>query len=214
MSKIITPKFRASYVTLFTPRKANETAEPKYSIVALFEKEPEVPAGSATLAAMQKLVIETAVEKFGSKLGGVEGVKKAFASGKLKSPFRKNDEGKYPDEYPVFITFSTSEKYPPGVVDRYKGPDGKPRVITDPDDVYSGCYARAEVKAFAYDTAGNRGVSFGLNNVQKLGEGDRLDSRTRATDAFGAFEDDAADFGEMGSGVDAGGDDPLGLDDA
>jgi hypothetical protein len=30
-----------------------------------------------------------------------------------------------------------------------------------------------------YDTNGNKGVSFGLNNLQKIAEGERIDGRTR-----------------------------------
>jgi hypothetical protein len=45
---------------------------------------------------------------------------------------------------------------------------------------------RASLRAFAYDTNGNKGVSFGLNNIQKLGEGQRLDGRKAATDEFDA----------------------------
>ena len=45
---------------------------------------------------------------------------------------------------------------------------------------------RASFTAFAYDNNGNVGVSFGLNNVQKLREGTRLDNRVAATDEFTA----------------------------
>ena len=49
---------------------------------------------------------------------------------------------------------------------------GKP--ILDPARVYAGIWCRAEVNLFSYDTDGNRGVSFGLNNFQRLADGRRL----------------------------------------
>jgi hypothetical protein len=45
---------------------------------------------------------------------------------------------------------------------------------------------RAQLRAFSYDSNGNKGVSFALNNIQKLGDGERLDNRQAATDAFEA----------------------------
>jgi hypothetical protein len=191
MSKFITPKFRVSFPNLFEARRANPESKPKFSVVGLFTDDPEVPPGSISYAEMQKIAIQAALDKFGN----TDDTKKKIKSGKIKMPFRKNDEGKYPEEYPYYITFSTDEKYRPGVVDRFKGPDGKPRVITDAADVYPGCFGRAAVTAFAYDTAGNKGVSFGLNNFQKLGEGDRLDNRVAAQNQFEAVGGDG-DVGE------------------
>lgn len=187
MSKFITPKFRVSFPNLFEARRANPESKPKFSVVGLFTDDPEVPSGSISYAEMQKIAIQVALDKFGN----TEDTKKKIKSGKIKMPFRKNDEDKYPEEYPTYITFSTDEKYRPGVVDRFKGPDGKnPRVITDAADVYPGCFGRASVTAFAYDTAGNKGVSFGLNNFQKLGEGERLDNRVAAQNQFEAVGGD------------------------
>ena len=66
------------------------------------------------------------------------------------------------------ISFKSSESYRPGVVDREK------KEILTSDECYSGMIARATVDAFAWDKAGNKGISFGLQNVQKLDDGERL----------------------------------------
>ena len=101
---------------------------------------------------------------------------------KLRSPFRDGDTDKGDD--PVFAnaTFITARtKQKPGVV----GWDVKP--LADPEfDVYSGMRCRASITAFGYDQAGNTGVSFALNNVQKLGDGDRLSGRKPAEQEFAA----------------------------
>jgi hypothetical protein len=47
------------------------------------------------------------------------------------------------------------------------------------------------MNAYAYDVSGNRGVSFGLGNVQKVADGEALSSRTTAEDDF---SDDFEDF--------------------
>ena len=45
-------------------------------------------------------------------------------------------------------------------------------------------YVRASLIAFAYDTQGNKGVSFALGNVQVYDDGARLDNRKAAADEF------------------------------
>jgi hypothetical protein len=50
------------------------------------------------------------------------------------------------------------------------------------------------MNAYAYDVSGNRGVAFGLGNVQVLEKGEPLTSRARAEDEFDDWDDDE-DFG-------------------
>jgi hypothetical protein len=69
--------------------------------------------------------------------------------------------------------------------------------ILDSSEVYSGCYARVSINAFAYNTNGNRGISFGLNHVQKTRDGDFLGGRTRAEDDFEALEDADSDDDDL-----------------
>jgi hypothetical protein len=40
------------------------------------------------------------------------------------------------------------------------------------------------VTAYAYDKAGNRGVAFGLQNIQKLKDGEAFDGRSKPEDDF------------------------------
>lgn len=65
--------------------------------------------------------------------------------------------------------------------------------ILDPDEVYSGCWGRASINFFPFNTNGNKGVGVGLNNIQKLKDDDRLGAaRASAESDFGGddFEDD------------------------
>ncbi len=72
-----------------------------------------------------------------------------------------------------------SSKTRPSVVDLNIQP------IIDPNAFYSGCYARATVSFYAYNQNGNKGVGCGLNNVQKLADGEPLSGRTTAEEDFG-----------------------------
>jgi hypothetical protein len=85
---------------------------------------------------------------------------------------------------------NANSKSAPGVVDKALNE------IIDKEEFYSGCWGRASINFFPYDSNGNRGIGVGLNNVQKLKDGDRLGgSRASAEDDFDDdFEDDDEDF--------------------
>lgn len=187
MSKCITPKGRVSYPHLFEARKAPGSDKAKYSLTLLFTDDPEVPAGSNDIDELKAAMLAAAYEKFGD----TDDTRKKIKAGKIRMPLLEPEEGKYPDEYVLEIRMNSSEQFKPQVVDRFKGKDGKPAVITDPDDLYPGCWARASVRAFGYDVSGNKGVAFALNNVQKLADDERLDNRTSAQDEFEAEESEA-----------------------
>ena len=170
ISNTLTPEFRAGFVALFKPsRPANTTQDPKYSVRALFPP-------TTNLDALKKAAHQAAVEKWGDKIPKT-----------IRSPFRRNDELENPvpgigDDW-IVMTFSAKEDRRPGLV----GP--KLEDIIDDSLVYSGCWMRAEVRAYAYDQQGNRGVSFGLQNVQKLRDGEPLGSaKIPASKVFEAVE--------------------------
>jgi hypothetical protein len=58
--------------------------------------------------------------------------------------------------------------------------------ILGSQDIVSGDYGRVSLNAYAYDQAGNKGVSYGLNNIMLLSKGDSLG---------GAKPSAASDFG-------------------
>jgi hypothetical protein len=109
----------------------------------------------------------------------------------LRSPFRDGDEVdadgdrvKGP-EYAgmTYVTLRAKEDRKPGVV---RGDLSK--INQNDGDFYPGCYAMATFSAYGYEFNNTFGVSFGLNNVQKVRDGDRLDSRADAEDDFEAIE--------------------------
>jgi hypothetical protein len=46
------------------------------------------------------------------------------------------------------------------------------------------------INLYPYSVDGNKGIAAGLNNVQKLADGDSLSGRASAEDDFTAVEDD------------------------
>jgi hypothetical protein len=169
-----TPYGILSYPHLFTPRPPAEGAEPRYSLVLVFPKEA---TESAEFKALKKAAADAAKERWGDKMPS-----------NLRSPFRKctEKEGEPFDSHPDGIFISAWTKQRPGVV----GP--RLEEILDPTDVFAGQLARATVRAFAYETAGNKGVSFGLNNLQLVRpDMDRLDGRRPARSDFDAVAEEA-----------------------
>ena len=184
---IITPPAVLSYPALLTPRmppnpKPGDSAA--YGCTLLF------PVGT-DISELKKAATAALYEKFGDKTDAL------FAAGALRTPFRKVD-GKYDSaKYSFFINVSSKQRKP-GIVDRYAGPDGRPAPLTDVDKLYPGCFVRAALSVYAYDTSGNKGVSFGLQHIQWWADGERLDSRKAPQDAFTAEERPAADMSSMG----------------
>lgn len=169
-TKVITGKVRLSYAHLFKPQAIDDSSEPKYSVCLLIpksDKDTLKKIKAATEAAKQ-----AGISKFGGKIPA-----------SLKTPLRDGDEER-PDqeEYAGCYFLNASSKQKPGIVDRQKNE------IMDSTEVYSGCYGRASINFFAFNTAGNKGIACGLNHIQKLDDGDFLGGRSRAEDDFDDYE--------------------------
>lgn len=76
----------------------------------------------------------------------------------IKTPLRdgdtERDDEAYRDSY--FLNANSISK--PQIVDRHLQP------ILDPDEIYSGMYARVSLSFYAFNVNGNRGVACGLGN--------------------------------------------------
>ncbi len=96
-----------------------------------------------------------------------------------KMPFHKGEEKEYYAGFSPGVIFCTMSAYTrrPGIV----AANGVTPV--DPADFYPGCYARASVNPFA--NVQWKSISIGMNNLQKLAEGERLDGTTAEED-FGS----------------------------
>lgn len=180
-TKVIARGATLSYPHLHQPQPGRNGGKPKYSGAFVFAPD------NKSLAELEAAAIEAAEAKYPGK--GAE----MLRTGKLRSPFRKDAEAK---DYPVgsiFINARSEQK--PQCVYSWPAPGTpvgeKPKPAQIPDDkirdeLYAGAQVNVSLAAFTYDTDGNKGVSFALNNVQKTGEGARLDGRKAAEDEFEA----------------------------
>ncbi len=169
---IVTPVFRLSYPNVWAPKFNQLAKRDQYDIQMLFDKKTDREALKPMLDLMQQLI----VHKWGTK-------PPAFLSPFKDGDTMKNSAGQLlKDKNPAFegkIILSSWSKLPPGVMD----PTGK-NPITQHDEIYGGCYARAQLNGYAYEKGQNKGVLFGLLHLQKIKDGDAFGNRTRPEEAF------------------------------
>jgi hypothetical protein len=165
--KVVTGKVRFSYVNVFEPRSIGENDPKFYDVCILIPKSDK--KGIAKLEA----AIEAAAEAGASKWGG--------KPKKLKLPLRDGDEEKDLPEFEGMLFLNAKSARKPQVVDEDLNP------IMDKDDFYSGCWGRASIDFYPYDYNGSKGIACGLNNLQKLEDGERLGGD------FSSAEDDFGD---------------------
>lgn len=171
-TKVVTGKVRFSYVHVFEPAAVSEGSEDKkYSVSIIIPK-----SDKATLKKIND-AIEAAKQLGIAKWGGK--VPKS-----LKLPLRdgdlERDEECYENSY--FLSAKTDRK--PGIV------DANLDEIISRDEFYSGCYGRASVNFFPFDVNGSKGIAVGLQNLQKLEDGERLGGGSSAAEDFGSDDDD------------------------
>ena len=165
-TKVILKNVRFSYVYVFT--KDNND---KYSCSLLIDKnDPQVEE--------LKAAIQAAVSQGAAVLGpGFKlDVSKVLHDGDEK------DDPNYRGHWYL----NAKSKNKPGVVKKNSsGMGGKTTDITDESEFYSGCYGAASVNFFAFNQGVNKGISCGLNNVLKLGDGPFLGGRSSAESDLG-----------------------------
>lgn len=174
-TKVITGKVRFSYANVFEPTAMQDGQTPKYNVSIIISK-----SDTKTVEAIKK-AIEAAKEAGKSKIADKNGKIPV----NLKTPLHDGDEERPDDpayENSYFINANSERK--PGIVDRDLNP------IMSRDDFYSGCYGRASINFYAFNV-NSKGIACGLNNLQKLEDGERLAGGSSAEEDFGG--DNAVD---------------------
>ena len=188
MSSIRTPIGILSFPVLFAPRPRAPGGEPVYQVSLLFDQTAQRdPAYEDLRAAVREAIDE--------EWGKGKSQDRAFLAG-IRLPFRKCSEKTYAGyDIPGGMYISPWSKSRPGLV------DARRVEITVPEDIWAGQMARATVTRFTYNTSGNKGVSFALNNLQIC----RTD--TKRIDGRKAAPDDFDDYSGPGAPAMAGADD-------
>ena len=176
-TKVITGvNTRWSYANVWQPKSINGGAE-KYSVSLIIPKSDTVTINKI------KAAIQSAYEEGESKLKGNGKSVPPLAA--LKTPLRDGDVER-PDD-PVYAGsyfINANSATAPGIVDADRQP------ILDRSEVYSGVYGRASINLYAFNSNGNKGIACGLNNLQKIKDGESLGGKSRAEDDFATSDED------------------------
>ena len=175
--KVITgTNTRWSYANVWEPKSINGGA-PKYSVSLIIPK-----SDTKTITKIQA-AIEAAYKEGEAKLKG--NGRSVPALSVLKTPLRDGDTERPDDEaYADAYFINANSASAPGIVDADRQP------IIDRSEVYSGVYGRASINFYAFNSNGNKGIACGLNNLQKIKDGEPLGGKSRAEDDFASEDED------------------------
>ena len=171
---------RLSFAHLFTPRRANDQADPKYSATLLIPK-----TDTATIGRIQQ-AIQAAVQEgvdrrvFKQPIDTTHTKYPPLRDGDLPTDSGEQRGPEFAGHWFIAAKAGTSRK--PFVVDQSVQP------ILQEEEIYSGCYVNMAVQFYAYENSGNKGISASLTGVQKVKDGERLGAApVEATDVFSAI---------------------------
>lgn len=174
--KVITgPNTRWSYANVWEAKSING-GTPKFSVSLI------IPKSDTKTVAKLKAAIEAAYREGESKLKG--NGKTVLPLAAIKNPLRDGDvERPDDDAYDNAYFINANATTAPGIVDADRNP------ILTRSEVYSGVYGRASISFYAFNSNGNKGIACGLNNLQKVCDGEPLGGKASAESDF-ATEDD------------------------
>lgn len=177
VTKVVTGKVRFSYVHVHEPQEV-EGGKPKYSVCILIPKSDKVTVDKIKKAIEAAKIVGKSVlaDKSGKMPAHIQSV---FHDGDIERPDSPECKGCY------YLNANSLNK--PGIVDIDRNP------ILDREEFYSGCYGRASINFYAYNKGMNKGIAAGLNNLQKLADGEPLAGGSTPEEDFGgdnAWDDD------------------------
>ena len=176
-TKVITGvNTRWSYANVWEAKSING-GTPKFSVSLIIPKDDTVTVNKI------KAAIQSAYEEGQSKLKG--NGKTVPTLSIIKTPLRDGDLERPDDEaYAGCYFINANSAAAPGIVDADRQP------IIDRSEVYSGVYGRASINFYAFNSNGNKGIACGLNNLQKIKDGEPLGGKSRAEDDFATDAED------------------------
>ena len=175
-TKIVTGKVRFSFCNIFEPKAPQGGGDPKYSVTLLIPK-----SDTTTLGKIKAAMIE-ARENYCNR-NGANAIPVKFNHTMHDGDGVRDSGEPYGPECKGCYVITVSSKQKPIIVDAFRNE------ITDPGEVYSGCYGRASINFYGYNNSGKKGVSAGLLSIQKLHDGEPFGTVGSADD----FDDDYRD---------------------
>lgn len=172
-TRLLTPKARLLWAADLFTAQANDAGKMMFGCTLVFDKEAQATPEFKALLQAYKEVRDATLAK-----------EKGADPADYRNPFNKGDKkaAKYSGYEEGSIYLNVKTKFKPQVIGRRK------EDLTE-EDCYSGCYVRATLeRPYYYENKGNKGFSFGLGNVQKIADGDRLGGGAAAGDEFDAVD--------------------------
>lgn len=158
---VVTPVCRLAFPAIFE-KKPDFNGKLVYSVVMVFEK-------SIDLSVLKKAMIQAARNEFGNDVDLSSLDMKRIKDGDLK------DREEFKNSFTV--NAKTTLKAP-GVV------DAQCQKIIDPSEIYSGVYANVALTAKGYRGPSGNGVTFYLNHIQKVKDGEPFAGGPSTSDVF------------------------------
>ncbi|MBW1812640.1 MAG: DUF2815 family protein [Deltaproteobacteria bacterium] len=166
---ILTAEFRVSFPNVFEKSQLSG----KYGCGMMFPKD------STDMKVLNAAIETVILEKWGKKKPKT-----------LALPVLDGDESDRGERAGYFYINGKAGKYKAPLVDREKDE------ITDPEEFYAGCWARAVITLYTYDRKdiGKAGVSVGIRSLQKLRDDEPLVSRVVVENEFDDLPDKMDDI--------------------
>lgn len=176
---------RFSYVNVIEPKGINGGKE-KYSVSLI------IPKSNALIVKRIKNAIRETYEENKNKLKGnsksIPTLEEVTEGVLHDGDVKRDGDPAYENAY--YINAKNDRK--PQLFTKGKE-KGHPEELMDPAEIYSGCYGRALIQFFAYNTSGGRGIACSLVALQKGKDGEPLGSFIDAAKAFEADDDEEDD---------------------
>lgn len=169
---ILNENTRWSFLHIWEPVSINGE-RPKYSITLVIKKDsPDMD--------VIRNAIKSVYKNSAAVLMDESGTVPPLAT--LRLPIRDGDKDR-PDDpsYANCYYINAYSVYAPGIVDQDLNE------IKDRNQIYSGCFGRASISFYAFNTGETAGIACSLNNLQKIKDGERYDKSSATTSAFDDF---------------------------
>lgn len=185
-----TPEFRLVFANLFEPTGSPQDPEKlRYSATMLFDKDVDFKQpGTAKTKSIKTIIKNAKIALWGKdKDEWPEGIKDPILDGDKKAH-------KWGEAFEDSWYLKTASTFKPVIKDnvfKTNKSTGKKELldITSADEIYSGCYCRAVIKAVAYDMGDEScGVTLYLQMIQKLRDGENLEGGSNAEEHFDVEE--------------------------
>lgn len=175
--KYNTPVFRLSFPELFVAKQFGDNPTAKFGCAAVWTPADFNSKEKALWRIITSAMNDASLDRFKKPLKELPSTyKRGIRDGDDKANLAGYGSGT------KFANLTTKRR--PGVLDRDLSKIGPEH--GNADLIYPGCYCRATVTVYSFDNKG-KGIALGLMNIQRVKDGERLDSYT---DAAEDFEDD------------------------